>query len=376
MIQEKKKVLLVFGTRPEAIKMAPLIRAFDDNAAFFDKRVCVTGQHKEMLDQVLDFFKIKPDYNLQIMEPKQTLTSITAKILLEFQKVIDDFCPDYVFVHGDTTTSMVAGLTSFYSDIKLCHVEAGLRTFDKKHPFPEEVNRRITGVLADYHFAPTALSKQNLINEKVKEEDILVTGNTVIDALLHGLELLESYQTTDFTQVKDRIGTEKDVILVTGHRRENHGEGFVNICKALKLIALNHPDKLVVYPVHLNPNVLTPVTEMLGGIENVLLIEPLSYPLFIWLMNRAKVILTDSGGIQEEAPSLGKPVLVMRTTTERPEAVASGTVKLVGTDVERIVAEVEKLVSDAAYYQAASSKKNPYGDGTASKTIVDFIKNI
>lgn len=376
MIQEKKKVLLVFGTRPEAIKMAPLIRAFDDNAAFFDKRVCVTGQHKEMLDQVLDFFKIKPDYNLQIMEPKQTLTSITAKILLEFQKVIDDFCPDYVFVHGDTTTSMVAGLTSFYSDIKLCHVEAGLRTFDKKHPFPEEVNRRITGVLADYHFAPTALSKQNLINEKVKEEDILVTGNTVIDALLHGLELLESYQTTDFTQVKDRIGTEKDVILVTGHRRENHGEGFVNICKALKLIALNHPDKLVVYPVHLNPNVLTPVTEMLGGIENVLLIEPLSYPLFIWLMNRAKVILTDSGGIQEEAPSLGKPVLVMRTTTERPEAVASGTVKLVGTDVERIVAEVEKLLSDAAYYQAASSKKNPYGDGTASKTIVDFIKKL
>lgn len=376
MIQEKKKVLLVFGTRPEAIKMAPLIRAFDDNAAFFDKRVCVTGQHKEMLDQVLDFFKIKPDYNLQIMEPKQTLTSITAKILLEFQKVIDDFCPDYVFVHGDTTTSMVAGLTSFYSDIKLCHVEAGLRTFDKKHPFPEEVNRRITGVLADYHFAPTALSKQNLINEKVKEEDILVTGNTVIDALLHGLELLESYQTTDFTQVKDRIGTEKDVILVTGHRRENHGEGFVNICKALKLIALNHPDKLVVYPVHLNPNVLTPVTEMLGGIENVLLIEPLSYPLFIWLMNRAKVILTDSGGIQEEAPSLGKPVLVMRTTTERPEAVASGTVKLVGTDVERIVAEVEKLVSDSSYYQVVSSKENPYGDGTASKTIVDFIKKL
>lgn len=376
MIQEKKKVLLVFGTRPEAIKMAPLIRAFNDNATLFDKRICVTGQHKEMLDQVLDFFKITPDYNLQIMEPKQTLTSITAKILLEFQKVIDDFCPDYVFVHGDTTTSMVAGLTSFYSNIKLCHVEAGLRTFDKKHPFPEEVNRRITGVLADYHFAPTALSKQNLVNEKVKEEDILVTGNTVIDALLHGLELLETYQTKDFTQLKDRIGTEKEVILVTGHRRENHGEGFVNICKALKRIALNHPDKLVVYPVHLNPNVLTPVTEMLGGVENILLIEPLSYPLFLWLMNRAKVILTDSGGIQEEAPSLGKPVLVMRTTTERPEAVASGTVKLVGTDVELIVAEVEKLLSDAAYYQAASSKKNPYGDGTAAKAIVDFIKKI
>ncbi|MGG5576713.1 non-hydrolyzing UDP-N-acetylglucosamine 2-epimerase [Myroides sp. C15-4] len=376
MIQEKKKVLLVFGTRPEAIKMAPLIRAFNDNATLFDKRICVTGQHKEMLDQVLDFFKITPDYNLQIMEPKQTLTSITAKILLEFQKVIDDFCPDYVFVHGDTTTSMVAGLTSFYSNIKLCHVEAGLRTFDKKHPFPEEVNRRITGVLADYHFAPTALSKQNLVNEKVKEEDILVTGNTVIDALLHGLELLETYQTKDFTQLKDRIGTEKEVILVTGHRRENHGEGFVNICRALKLIALNHPDKLVVYPVHLNPNVLTPVTEMLAGVENILLIEPLSYPLFLWLMNRAKVILTDSGGIQEEAPSLGKPVLVMRTTTERPEAVASGTVKLVGTDVELLVAEVEKLLSDAAYYQAASSKKNPYGDGTAAKAIVDFIKKI
>ena len=375
-MQERKKVLLVFGTRPEAIKMAPLIKAFSENAADFDMRICVTGQHKEMLDQVLSFFKITPDYDLQLMEPKQTLTSITAKILIEFQKVIDDFAPNYVFVHGDTTTSMVAGLTAFYSDIKLCHVEAGLRTFDKKHPFPEEVNRRITGVLADYHFAPTSLSQQNLLDEKVDPSTILVTGNTVIDALLYGLELLKTYHTADLIDLQAKVGLEKEVILVTGHRRENHGEGFVNICQALKRIAIQHPDKLIVYPVHLNPNVLTPVRTMLSGVANIILIEPLSYPLFIWLMNRSKIILTDSGGIQEEAPSLGKPVLVMRTTTERPEAVASGTVKLVGTDADLIYAEVEKLLCDSVYYEAVSSKKNPYGDGTASKAIVDFVKSI
>jgi len=339
-------------------------------------KICVTGQHREMLDQVLEFFKIKPDYSLHIMEPKQTLTSLTAKILVEFQKVIDNFSPEYVFVHGDTTTSTVAGLVSFYSDIKLCHVEAGLRTFDKKHPFPEEVNRRITGVLADYHFAPTQLSKANLLAEKVQEQDIVVTGNTVIDALFYGLELLESYENEDLMQLKKRIGDDKDIILVTGHRRENHGDGFVHICTALKKIALHHPDKLIVYPVHLNPNVLTPVTDMLSEVDNILLIQPLSYPLFIWLMNRSKVILTDSGGIQEEAPSLGKPVLVMRTTTERPEAVDSGTVKLVGTNADLIFSEVEKLLSDATYYEAASNKKNPYGNGMASKVIVDFIKEI
>lgn len=376
MMQERKKALLVFGTRPEAIKMAPLIKAFQDNELFFDMKVCITGQHKEMLNQVLEFFKIIPDYDLQIMEPKQTLTSITAKILVEFQKVLDDFCPDFVFVHGDTTTSMVAGLTTFYSDIKLCHVEAGLRTFDKKHPFPEEVNRRITGVLADYHFAPTELSRTNLLQEKVNEKDIIVTGNTVIDALFYGLDLLESYAKEDLIHLKNTVGEEKEIILVTGHRRENHGEGFINICEALKKIALHNPDKLIVYPVHLNPNVLTPVTDRLSNIPNILLIEPLSYPLFIWLMNRSKIILTDSGGIQEEAPSLGKPVLVMRTTTERPEAVDSGTVKLVGTDIDLIFDEVNKLLNDPVYYTTVSSQNNPYGNGTASKAIVDFIKSI
>lgn len=376
MIKERKKILLVFGTRPEAIKMAPLVKAFTNNKELFEMKVCVTGQHKEMLDQVLDFFKIIPDYSLDIMQPKQTLTTISAKILLEFQKVLDEFQPEFVFVHGDTTTSMVAGLTTFYSNIKLCHVEAGLRTFDKRHPFPEEVNRRITGVLADYHFAPTELSKQNLLNEKVKEEDIIVTGNTVIDALLYGIDLLESYKEENLFELKALVGEEKDVVLVTGHRRENHGDGFVNICAALKKIALHNPNVLLVYPVHLNPNVLTPVTNMLSDVDNIVLIEPLSYPLFIWLMNRSKVILTDSGGIQEEAPSLGKPVLVMRTTTERPEAVASGTVKLVGTNTDLIFNETNKLLNDAAYYNSVSNNKNPYGNGMASNYIVEFIKKM
>lgn len=376
MIKERKKILLVFGTRPEAIKMAPLVKAFTNNKELFEMKVCVTGQHKEMLDQVLDFFKIIPDYSLDIMQPKQTLTTISAKILLEFQKVLDEFQPEFVFVHGDTTTSMVAGLTTFYSNIKLCHVEAGLRTFDKRHPFPEEVNRRITGVLADYHFAPTELSKQNLLNEKVKEEDIIVTGNTVIDALLYGIDLLESYKEENLFELKALVGEEKDVVLVTGHRRENHGDGFVNICAALKKIALHNPNVLLVYPVHLNPNVLTPVTNMLSDVDNIVLIEPLSYPLFIWLMNRSKVILTDSGGIQEEAPSLGKPVLVMRTTTERPEAVASGTVKLVGTNTDLIFNETNKLLNDDAYYNSVSNNKNPYGNGMASNYIVEFIKKM
>ncbi|WP_010250435.1 non-hydrolyzing UDP-N-acetylglucosamine 2-epimerase [Myroides injenensis] len=373
---EKKKILFAFGTRPEAIKMAPLIKEFKKFNDLYNIKVCTTGQHKEMLDQVLDFFSIEPDYDLAIMQPKQTLTSITSKILLEFQNVLDDFKPDFVFVHGDTTTSMAAGLATFYSDVKLCHVEAGLRTFDKKHPFPEEINRRITGVLADFHFAPTEQSKTNLLKEKVSDETILVTGNTVIDALLYGLELLEHYESDDLESLKKVVGNDSEIVLVTGHRRENHGEGFINICEALKRIAINNPDKKVVYPVHLNPNVLEPVTKMLSSVNNIHLIKPLSYPLFIWLMNRSKIILTDSGGIQEEAPSLGKPVLVMRNTTERPEAIESGTVKLVGTDQDLIYYETNKLLNDSNYYAQFSNKNNPYGNGRASKCIVDFINQL
>lgn len=373
---EKKKILFVFGTRPEAIKMAPLIKEFKKFNNLYNIKVCTTGQHKEMLDQVLDFFSIEPDYDLAIMQPKQTLTSITSKILLEFQNVLDDFKPDFVFVHGDTTTSMAAGLATFYSDIKLCHVEAGLRTFDKKHPFPEEINRRITGVLADYHFAPTEQSRTNLLKEKVSDDTILVTGNTVIDALLYGLELLGDYESDDLESLKKVAGNDSEIVLVTGHRRENHGEGFINICEALKRIAINNPDKKVVYPVHLNPNVLEPVTKMLSSVNNIHLIKPLSYPLFIWLMNRSKIILTDSGGIQEEAPSLGKPVLVMRNTTERPEALESGTVKLVGTDQDLIYHETNKLLNDSNYYAQFSNKNNPYGNGRASKCIVDFINQL
>lgn len=373
---EKKKILFAFGTRPEAIKMAPLIKEFKKFNNLYNIKVCTTGQHKEMLDQVLDFFSIEPDYDLAIMQPKQTLTSITSKILLEFQNVLDDFKPDFVFVHGDTTTSMAAGLATFYSDIKLCHVEAGLRTFDKKHPFPEEINRRITGVLADYHFAPTEQSRTNLLKEKVSDDTILVTGNTVIDALLYGLELLEDYESDDLESLKKVAGNDSEIVLVTGHRRENHGEGFINICEALKRIAINNPNKKVVYPVHLNPNVLEPVTKMLSSVNNIHLIKPLSYPLFIWLMNRSKIILTDSGGIQEEAPSLGKPVLVMRNTTERPEALESGTVKLVGTDQDLIYHEANKLLNDSNYYAQFSNKNNPYGNGRASKCIVDFINQL
>lgn len=373
---EKKKILFAFGTRPEAIKMAPLIKEFKKFNNLYNIKVCTTGQHKEMLDQVLDFFSIEPDYDLAIMQPKQTLTSITSKILLEFQNVLDDFKPDFVFVHGDTTTSMAAGLATFYSDIKLCHVEAGLRTFDKKHPFPEEINRRITGVLADYHFAPTEQSRTNLLKEKVSDDTILVTGNTVIDALLYGLELLGDYESDELESLKKVVGNDSEIVLVTGHRRENHGEGFINICEALKRIAINNPDKKVVYPVHLNPNVLEPVTKMLSSVNNIHLIKPLSYPLFIWLMNRSKIILTDSGGIQEEAPSLGKPVLVMRNTTERPEALESGTVKLVGTDQDLIYNETNKLLNDSNYYAQFSNKNNPYGNGRASKCIVDFINQL
>jgi UDP-N-acetylglucosamine 2-epimerase (non-hydrolysing) len=373
----KKIFLIVFGTRPEAIKMAPLVRAFLDNDAFITK-VCVTAQHREMLDQVLAFFEIVPDYDLNIMKPDQNLYSLTANIIENMKPVLEEVKPDYVYVHGDTTTSMAVGIASFYSGAKVCHVEAGLRTFDKQYPFPEEFNRQLTGKIADYHFAPTNLSYSNLIAENIKEENILVTGNTVIDALLYGIEKVNSKNFIDpeIEALKGKLNFQKKIILVTGHRRENQGEGLKNICSALKTIAQLYPDVQIIYPVHLNPNVKGPVHKLLSGISNIFLVEPLAYPAFIWLMEKSYIIITDSGGIQEEAPSLGKPVLVTRDTTERPEAVEEGTVLLVGTNTEKIITETQKLLNNTNYYNSMSQLHNPYGDGKATEKIVNFIKNL
>ncbi|MFT7072791.1 non-hydrolyzing UDP-N-acetylglucosamine 2-epimerase [Patiriisocius sp. Uisw_017] len=378
----KKKNLLVFGTRPEAIKMAPLVKAFLKNENF-ETIVCVTAQHREMLDQVLEFFEIVPDYDLDLMRPNQNLYTLTATIIEGMKPVLDEVKPDYVYVHGDTTTSMAVGIAAFYSGAKICHVEAGLRTFDRQYPFPEEFNRQLTGKIADYHFAPTELSKKNLLAENTKEDNILVTGNTVIDALLFGIEKVNTsnFKDEEIESLKKLLefqnneqDTEKKIILVTGHRRENHGQGLVNICSALKTIAHNNPEVEIIYPVHLNPNVKGPVHEMLSNIENIQLISPLAYPAFIWIMEKSHIIITDSGGIQEEAPSLGKPVLVTRTTTERPEAVEQGTVILVGTDKNAIVSKTQELLDNQEYYQQMSMLHNPYGDGKASKRILDFIK--
>lgn len=371
----KKKVLFVFGTRPEAIKMAPLVKAFQAESAF-DTKVCVTAQHREMLDQVLEFFEIVPDFDLDIMEPNQTLNSITAKILVEMKPVLDSFKPDLVFVHGDTTTTMAASIAAFYCGAKIGHIEAGLRTFNKHLPFPEETNRRITSVVADYHFAPTQTSFDNLVREQICPETILITGNTVIDALLTSVEIVRELKHDEIDFLKGLISEEQSVILITGHRRENHGEGFIQICEALKEIAVNNPETILIYPVHLNPNVLEPVKRILGDISNIRLIHPLSYPAFIWLMNRSKIIITDSGGVQEEAPSLGKPVLVMRETTERPEAVEAGTVILVGTDKEKIVRETQDLIDNPIKMQRMSQLHNPYGDGKAVQRILDYIKSL
>lgn len=373
----KKKNLIVFGTRPEAIKMAPLVKEFLKNENF-ETTVCVTAQHREMLDQVLDFFEIVPDYDLNLMRPNQNLYTLTATIIENMKPVLDEVKPDYVYVHGDTTTSMAVGIAAFYSGAKICHVEAGLRTFNKQYPFPEEFNRQLTGRIADYHFSPTELSKNNLLAESTKEENILVTGNTVIDALLYGIDKVnaENFKDQEIENLKTFLDFQKKIILVTGHRRENHGDGLINICAALKTIAQNHPDVQIVYPVHLNPNVVGPVNELLSGVENIQLVSPLAYPAFIWLMEKSYLIITDSGGIQEEAPSLGKPVLVTRTTTERPEAVDEGTVLLVGTDKARIVAETEKLLNNTEYYNAMSMLHNPYGDGKTSKRIVSFIEQL
>lgn len=370
------KNLIVFGTRPEAIKMAPLVKEFKKNNVDFETRVCVTAQHREMLDQVLDFFEIVPDYDLDLMKPNQNLYTLTANIIVELKSVLEDFNPDYVYVHGDTTTTMAASIASFYSGAKVCHVEAGLRTHDKRSPFPEEINRQVTGRIADYHFAPTEKSKNNLLKEGVPEESILVTGNTVIDALLESSSIVSSIDNNEIKYLNEIVDVNKKLILVTGHRRENHGQGFINICEALKEIASKNSDVQIIYPVHLNPNVTKPVYDILSGVNNIMLIEPLAYPAFVWLMNQAYIIITDSGGVQEEAPSLGKPVLVMRDTTERPEAVEAGTVILVGTDTDKIVSECFNLLDNTHIYQKMSELHNPYGDGKACERIVKFVKNI
>jgi UDP-N-acetylglucosamine 2-epimerase (non-hydrolysing) len=370
-----KKNLIIFGTRPEAIKMAPLVKEFQKNS-LFDTRVCVTAQHREMLDQVLDFFDIKPDYDLDLMKPDQNLFSLTSDIVLGLKPILDDFKPDYVYVHGDTTTAMASSIAAFYAGSKVCHVEAGLRTHNKLAPFPEEMNRQVTGRIADYHFAPTAKSKHNLVLENVSEYSIIITGNTVIDALLDSSSKVNVIENAEIERLKTIVNTSKKLILVTGHRRENHGQGFINICEALKEIALNNRDVQIIYPVHLNPNVKEPVYKILGDITSIHLIAPLAYPAFVWLMNKSYLIITDSGGVQEEAPSLGKPVLVMRDTTERPEAVDAGTVILVGTNKELIVKECNDLLNNTNRYQQMSALHNPYGDGKACKKIVNYMMEI
>jgi len=369
------KNLFIFGTRPEAIKMAPLIKAFQKYPELFDVKICVTAQHREMLDQVLNFFEITADYDLDLMRPDQNLYTLTANIITGMKPVLEAFQPDYVFVHGDTTTTMAGSIASFYSGAKVCHVEAGLRTHNKWSPFPEEINRQITGRICDYHFAPTMTSKQNLVQENVKEATVLVAGNTVIDALYHSVERVIQEPSTLIQGISKTLGN-KEVILVTGHRRENHGEGFIRICEALKAIAIDNKDRFIVYPVHLNPKVQEPVNRILANIENIMLIEPMAYQDFIWMMNRSKIIITDSGGVQEEAPSLGKPVLVMRDTTERPEAVEAGTVVLVGTDRDVIINETLDLLSNTERFEKMSKLHNPYGDGKACERIVDFIAKL
>jgi len=375
-----QKILIVFGTRPEAIKMAPLVKEFQKYTKDFETKVCVTAQHREMLDQVLDLFEIVPDYDLDIMKPGQDLYDVTSNVLLGMKPVLSDFQPDVVFVHGDTSTTFAASLAAFYQQIKVAHIEAGLRTGDIYSPWPEEANRQLTTQITAYHFAPTSTSKDNLLKENVNEDAIEVTGNTVIDALFLALEKIKSNRQLE-TDITKHLATldyilqdDKKIILVTGHRRENHGQGFINICTALKEIALSNPDIDIVYPVHLNPNVQKPVKELLSDINNVHLIEPLQYEQFIYMMDKSYFIITDSGGVQEEAPSLGKPVLVMRDTTERPEALDAGTVKLVGTNTQLIINEAQKLLNSPEAYSIMSKAHNPYGDGHACKKIIQFLK--
>jgi UDP-N-acetylglucosamine 2-epimerase (non-hydrolysing) len=373
------KVLTVFGTRPEAIKMAPVVLELEKHADI-ESIVCVTAQHREMLDQVLNLFEIKPDYDLDLMAPNQDLFDITSKVLLGLREVFRQAKPDVVLVHGDTTTCFAAGLAAFYENIKIGHVEAGLRTGDLRAPFPEEANRTLVSRLTDFHFAPTPKSKQNLLNEGVPEEKIVVTGNTVIDALLIVRDRVTSRSTSEWQekfgqQVYQAItDSQRKLILITGHRRENFGQGFIDLCNAIKELAKKHSDWDLIYPVHLNPNVQGPVFEILNGIENVYLIDPLDYAPFVWMMNQSDLILTDSGGIQEEGPSLGKPVLVMREVTERPEAVDAGTVLLVGTDKTKIINGVETVLLDTDVYERMSKAHNPYGDGEACSRLVKSLK--
>jgi UDP-N-acetylglucosamine 2-epimerase (non-hydrolysing) len=387
----RKRVLIVFGTRPEAIKVAPLVKAFQQQADAFETVVCVTGQHREMLDQVLRLFEIVPDYDLNIMKDGQDLYDITTRVLVGMRDVIKEVQPDVVFVHGDTTTSMAAALAAFYQQIPVAHIEAGLRTHNIYSPWPEEMNRQITSRIASYNLAPTPLSKENLLKEGVKAETIAVTGNTVIDALylvvdkikqdasLSG-QLQEQLKTAGYDTVRLQNG--RKLVLITGHRRENFGDGFVNMCNAIKTLTEKYPEVDFVYPMHLNPNVRKPILEIFGeeavsgtngGERNIFFIEPLEYLPFVYLMEQSTLVLTDSGGIQEEAPGLGKPVLVMRDTTERPEAVDAGTVKLVGTNYDLIVREVSLLLDDETHYRSMAQANNPYGDGQACERIIEFV---
>lgn len=381
-----KKIMLVFGTRPEAIKMAPLVKEFQKYPDKFQTIVCVTGQHRQMLDQVLDIFDIKPDYDLNIMKQGQDLYDVTARVLTGMRDVLSEAKPDVVLVHGDTTTSTAAALAAFYQQIPVGHVEAGLRTNNIYSPWPEEMKRQITGRIATYHFAPTPLSRQNLISEGIDSEKITVTGNTVIDALYmvvdkikhdSGLDGKLKIELQSAGYDVDRLGNGKKMVLITGHRRENFGDGFISMCRAIKALTEKYPDVDFVYPMHLNPNVRRPIHEVFGedlsGLGNMFFIEPLEYLSFVYLMEKSTIVLTDSGGIQEEAPGLGKPVLVMRDTTERPEALEAGTVKLVGTDYDKIINEVSRLLDDANYYDNMSKAVNPYGDGKASYRIVESI---
>lgn len=379
--------MLVFGTRPEAIKMAPLVKEFQKYPEDFRTIVCVTGQHREMLDQVLEIFEIKPDYDLNIMKQGQDLYDVTAKVLLGMRDILKEEHPDVVLVHGDTTTSTAAALAAFYQQIPVGHVEAGLRTHNIYSPWPEEMNRQLTGRIAEYDFAPTPLSRRNLEQEGVSPEKISVTGNTVIDALYMVVDKIKNDAALR-ARLEDelrsagydvaRLGAGRRLVLITGHRRENFGEGFISMCRAIKTLTEKYPDTDFVYPMHLNPNVRRPIHEVFGdnltGLGNMFFIEPLEYLSFVFLMERSFIVLTDSGGIQEEAPGLGKPVLVMRDTTERPEAVDAGTVKLVGTDYGRIVGETSRLLDDSAAYNAMSHAVNPYGDGLACKRIVSALK--
>jgi UDP-N-acetylglucosamine 2-epimerase (non-hydrolysing) len=388
----KKRVMLVFGTRPEAIKVAPLVKAFQKHSDRFETLVCVTGQHREMLDQVLRLFEITPDYDLNIMKQGQDLYDVTARVLTGMRDVYQEAKPDVVFVHGDTTTSMAAALAAFYQQIPVAHIEAGLRTHNIYSPWPEEMNRQITSRIATYNLAPTPLSKENLLKEGVKEETITVTGNTVIDALHLVVEKIKNEPTLAeqlSTQLKSagydtsRLNNGKKLVLITGHRRENFGDGFVHMCNAIKTLTEKYPKVDFVYPMHLNPNVRKPILDIFGeeavagrdnSNRNIFFIEPLEYLPFVFLMEQSTLVLTDSGGIQEEAPGLGKPVLVMRDTTERPEAVDAGTVKLVGTNYSLIVKEVSRLLDDEAYYISMAQANNPYGDGLASERIIEFVK--